>query len=87
MQLFALFFSVFGVAVLYLSHENQGLISKKLTKGWRLTGSVGVLTALAFWWQITEISAGIFMWLFTCLTVAALFPFVSMIRRTSKFSE
>ncbi len=57
--------TLLGATLLYLSNKNQHVITRPLTKSWRLIGIVCCLLALLIWLQLFVVSAAIFTWLFT----------------------
>lgn len=85
-QFIALMVTLIGATFIYLTNKHQTILSKPLTKIWRLFGSIFCLLALLIWLQLFVMSSAIFTWLFTlnvalvCIPFLTLSPFLSTLK-------
>ena len=84
-QISAVLFSIIGVTLIYITSRHQRLLSIPHPKIFSILGACLLLFSLLSWWQLLTVTAAIFAWLFTIITLFMCIPFSTLLksRRTN----
>lgn len=80
-QILAIILAVTATILFYLSNKHQGYLLKPINKFWRVMGYFCFIFSLVAWLQVLVVSAAIFIWLFTNITIMTVIPLLSLNKR------